>query len=506
MTKKYYITTPIYYPNDKPHLGHAYTNICCDILARFARLKEYDVYFLTGTDEHGQKLQKAAEKAQMSEKEFIDTKVISFLELNSLLNISNDDFIRTTEDRHISAVKYLWEYLLAKGYIYKDQYAGWYSVRDESFYSENELSDNGKAPTGADVEWVEEESYFFKLSHFQDKLLDFYQNNPDFIQPTSRKNEVLSFVKSGLKDLSISRTSFTWGITVPNDDKHVIYVWLDALTNYISALGYPDKEGRMQEFWPTAIHMVGKDILRFHAIFWPAFLMAADIPLPQHIAIHGWWMNDGKKMSKSIGNVIDPVDIVNKYNTDALRYFVAKEMPFGQDGNFVEQNFQNRYNSELANKIGNLLQRTLTLVHKNFDGKIPNIDSIDALYQSSELLKLAEVVYEKIDAALEKYEFHTALDHILKLADKANEYIDQLAPWHLVKTDLHKAAEGLYILTETCRYIAILLQAFIPTSAAKMLYQLNIDITMQKFKYLNADFAIKPEALINPIEPIFVRF
>ncbi|MCF8462637.1 MAG: methionine--tRNA ligase [Rickettsiaceae bacterium] len=506
MKNKYYITTPIYYPNDKPHLGHAYTNICCDILARFARLKEYDVYFLTGTDEHGQKLQKAAENADMQPSEFVDSKVISFLELNSLLNISNDDFIRTTQIRHTSSVQYLWNLLLEKGHIYKGKYDGWYSVRDESFYSENELRPDGKAPTGAEVEWVEEESFFFRLSHFQDKLLEFYESNHDFIQPTSRRNEVINFVKSGLKDLSISRTSFTWGIKVPNEQNHVIYVWLDALTNYISALGYPNEGGKMKEFWPANVHMIGKDILRFHAIFWPAFLMAADIKLPKHIAIHGWWMNEGEKMSKSIGNVIDPVSIVQKYNADALRYFVAKEMPFGQDGNFVEKNLQNRYNTELANKIGNLLQRTLALVRKNFDSKIPNVKSIEDLYKDSELLQIAAVSYEEIDNFLQKYEFHNALEQIIKIADRANEYIDQIAPWHLIKTDLEKTAEVLYILVETCRYIATLLQAFIPDSADKMLHQLNIHIDMRKFKCLNSDFALKPGTAINSIQPIFVKF
>ena len=340
---QYYVTTPIYYVNDKPHIGHAYTSIACDVLARFLRIDGAEVKFLSGTDEHGQKVEKSAAEKNVSPQELADENSEHFRELLKHLNISNDDFIRTTEERHKQGAQAFWKEIQKNGHIYLDKYSGWYSVRDEAYYQESELID-GKAPTGADVEWVEEPSYFFKLSAFEDKLLDLYEANPAFIAPESRRNEVISFVKSGLKDLSISRTTFKWGVPVPGDEDHVMYVWLDALTNYITALGYPFKT----DFWPANLHMVGKDILRFHAVYWPAFLMAAGVELPQRIFAHGWWTNEGQKISKSLGNVIDPFEIANEFGVDQIRYFLMREIPFGKDGDFSREKLITRINSDLA--------------------------------------------------------------------------------------------------------------------------------------------------------------
>ena len=333
MNNKFYITTPIYYVNDKPHIGHAYTTLACDVIARFKRLDGFKVYFLTGTDEHGQKVELAAKKNKTKPQDFVDKVSINFRDLLKCMHIENDDFIRTTEKRHLESCQKLWDLLIKKGHIYLGKYAGWYAIRDEAFFLESEIID-GKAPSGAPVEWVEEPSYFFNLSKWQDKLLEHYNNNENFISPSTRKNEVLSFVKGGLKDLSVSRTSFSWGIKVPNDDDHIMYVWLDALTNYLSAIGYENENERFCDFWPANIHLVGKDIIRFHAVYWPAFLMAADLELPKKIFAHGWWTNEGQKISKSLGNVINPFEIVEKYGVDQVRYFLMREIPFGNDGDF----------------------------------------------------------------------------------------------------------------------------------------------------------------------------
>lgn len=369
MNNTYYITTPIYYVNDVPHIGHAYTSVASDVIARFMRLSGHEVMFLTGTDEHGQKVEKAAIDKNIDPQKFTDQTSQSFRHLMTAMHISNDDFIRTTEERHKKAVAIFWQKLLDNGSIYEGFYEGWYAVRDEAFYDESELTADKLAPTGAAVEWVKEPSYFFNLSKWQDKLLEFYEANPDFIRPISRRNEVISFVKSGLKDLSVSRTTFNWGIKVPNDNKHVIYVWLDALANYISALGYPDQNSNYGKFWPANLQVVGKDILRFHAIYWPAFLMAAEIPLPKTIMAHGWWTNEGQKISKSLGNTIDPIKLIEEFGVDQVRYFLMREITFGADGNFARSNLITRINSELSNKIGNLLQRTTSFVYKNNDAK-----------------------------------------------------------------------------------------------------------------------------------------
>lgn len=499
--KYYYITTPIYYVNDVPHIGHLYTTLACDVLARFMRLIGREVKFLTGTDEHGQKVEKAAQLANVTPQEFTDKVSQHFRDLTSLMNCSHDDFIRTTEARHIKAVAHLWNKLVDAGYIYLEKYSGWYSVRDEAFYSESEIKD-GLAPTGAPVEWVEEPSYFFALSKFQDKLLEHIEANPDFIKPESRKNEIISFIKSGLIDLSISRTSFKWGVPVPGDKDHVIYVWLDALTNYISALGYPDTNGEYAKFWPASVHVVGKDIIRFHAIYWPAFLMAADLPLPTTIMSHGWWMNDGNKMSKSLGNVINPFDLIEEFGVDSVRYFLMREIIFGNDGNFSKKNLIQKINTDLSNKIGNLAQRSLSFIFKNCDAAIP--ESFNAY--DSELLLHCLTLRDKITRHVENQEISQIIDEIIKLADQANSFIDHMSPWTLKKTDPEKMMEVLYIILESIRYIGILLQPFIPESADKLLSQLGVPSDMRDFAFLERSGALVPGSKIESPSPVFPRF
>ena len=506
MKNNYYITTPIYYVNDIPHIGHAYTNIVSDIIARFMRLDNNNVFFLTGTDEHGQKVEKSAIANSMDPQTFTDQNSIVFSNLMKVINISNDDFIRTTEARHKEAVKHFWQKLQENGHIYRGKYEGWYSVRDEAFYDESELSDDGFAPTGAPVEWVTEPSYFFNLSQWQDKLLEFYANNPDFIRPKSRYNEVVSFVKGGLKDLSISRISFSWGIKVPNDDKHVIYVWLDALTNYISALGYPNINNKYKEFWPANVHIVGKDILRFHAVYWPAFLMAAGLELPKCIMAHGWWTNEGQKISKSIGNVINPFQLVEEFGTDQVRYFLAREVILGADGNYSREGLINRVNSELANKIGNLMQRTLSFVYKNNDGKVPLVtkEIINLAYELP-LLKIASMLYTENSHLMKTFDINNILNNIINLTEEANIFIDREAPWQLKKDNQAKMLEVLYILLETLRYIAIMLQPFIPSSASRMLDQLGVENAHRNFDFLTKDYALTPGKNILEPTPIFPR-
>ena len=498
MSKYYYITSPIYYVNDSPHIGHAYTSIACDVMARFMRLSGYEVHFLTGTDEHGQKVEKSALLKNIDPQAFTDEVSQRFRNLSPLLNLSNDDFIRTTEERHKQGACAIWNKLLENGYIYLGKYAGWYALRDEAFYAESEIVD-GKAPTGAPVEWVEEPSYFFALSKFQDKLLEFYQENPHFIEPESRRNEVMSFVKGGLLDLSVSRTSFNWGIKIPQDPKHVMYVWLDALTNYISAL-----EGdNYQKFWPADLHIVGKDILRFHAVYWPAFLMAANLPLPKRVVAHGWWTNEGQKISKSLGNTIDPISLVEDFGVDPTRYFLMREVPFGQDGNFSRENMINRINSELANNIGNLAQRSLAFINKNAEAKVPEID-VELLYKSPLLSGLAKKVtnYQEL---MKMQKFSHALELVIEIANQANVYIDEQAPWALRKTDPKKMQEVLYILIETIRYIAILLLPFIPQAMDQLLDQLNIQKDERMFINLTENYALKPGANLPAPSGIFPR-
>jgi len=500
MQQNYYITTPIYYVNDVPHIGHAYTTLSCDVIARYMRLCGKNVKFLTGTDEHGQKVEKSALNNNVTPKEFVDKLSIRFKELCAKLNISNDDFIRTTEERHIKAVQHLWNVLIESGDIYLGKYAGWYSMRDEAFYAESELTPEGFAPTGAPVEWIEEPSYFFALSKWQDKLLEWYDANPGFIMPLSRRNEVISFVKSGLNDLSISRTSITWGVPVPGESKHVVYVWLDALTNYISALGYPKDTPDFHQFWPADIHVVGKDITRFHAVYWPAFLMAGGIQLPKSIMAHGWWTNEGQKISKSLGNVIDPFALIDEFGVDQVRYFLMREVIFGNDGNYSRDAMINRINNELSNKIGNLAQRTLSFISK-IDAKIPNHRSN---IEEDDLLIYCKSLRAGFDEAIEKQNINFVLDGINELADRANLYIDHHAPWALKKTDTVKMGDVLYVLLETIRYIAIYLQPFMPTSATNMLNQLGVLEADRDFPSLDKRL-IPGTSLLSP-SPVFPRF
>lgn len=504
MEKYFYITTPIYYPNSTPHIGSVYTTLCCDVLARFMRLDGYKVKFLTGTDEHGQKIEQTALSQGKTPQEFVDTVSESFREVLKVYNFSCDDFIRTTEARHQKGVQTLWTTLEEKGEIYLDSYAGWYSVRDECFYTESELVD-GKAPTGAPVEWVEEPSYFFKLSAWQDKLLKFYEDHPDFIAPTSRRNEVISFVKSGLKDLSVSRTSFSWGVPVPGNPKHVIYVWLDALTNYITALGYPDiSTSDFQHFWPADVHVVGKDIVRFHAVYWPAFLMAAGIPVPKRIFAHGWWTNKGDKISKSVGNVIDPYMLADRFGVDPIRYFLIREIPFGNDGDFSEQALIQRTNSQLANELGNLVQRTLSMIWKNCHEKIPALTQA-IKEEDYTLLNQAYELLPTLRACMQEQTLHKYADLVWTLVTQANKYVDTQAPWALRKTDVARMERVLYTVAELLRCLGILLQPLIPDSASKLLDQLGIPKEDRHFGCISAQHTLLQGMHITQPQGLFPR-
>jgi methionyl-tRNA synthetase len=503
------VTTPIYYVNDAPHIGHAYTTLACDVLARFKRLDGFDVKFLTGTDEHGQKVEKSALKAGVDPKKFTDKVSKNFRDLAELMNFSHDDFIRTTEERHKKSVQGLWYKLLEKGEIYLDSYSGWYAVRDEAFYGESELRDapDGKkiAPSGAEVEWVEEPSYFFKLSAWGDKLLNFYDENPNFIAPQSRRNEVLSFVKGGLRDLSISRTTFKWGVSVPGDDRHIMYVWLDALTNYVTGVGYPKtNSGEYATYWPCDLHMVGKDILRFHAVYWPAFLLAAGLDAPKRVFAHGWWTNEGEKISKSLGNVIDPIDLVDRYGLDQVRYFLLREVPFGNDGDFSHQAMVNRMNGELANDLGNLAQRVLSMVAKNCDGLVPQHG--DFTDEDLSLLGAAEGIIEKLRYALDLQLFHEALEIVWVVIRAANGYVDSQAPWKLKKEHPDRMATVLYVLSESIRRIALVLQPFMPDTMSRMLEQVAVSTDHRTFSHLSEDYHLIPGTILPEPEGLFPRF
>ncbi len=509
MTDSYYITTPIYYVNDKPHLGHVYTTVACDTVARFKRLDGFNVKFLTGTDEHGHKVHKAAMAAGTDPRTFTDRVSQNFRDLVETMNFSNDDFIRTTEDRHIRSAQALWKKLEEAGEIYLDKYSGWYAVRDEAYYAEDELSDGPDgtklAPSGAECEWVEEESYFFRLSAWEDRLLKLYEENPEFVLPGTRLNEVASFVKSGLRDLSISRTNFDWGVPVPGNDKHVMYVWIDALTNYITALGYPDTEAPdFRSFWPADVHMVGKDILRFHAVYWPAFLMAAGIEPPKRVFAHGWWTIEGRKMSKSLGNVIAPGDLVERYGVDASRFFMLREVPFGNDGDFSHDQAVHRINSDLANGLGNLAQRTLSMIHKNCDKQIPHYSNLTD--DDKQLLELGQVrLLPAVRQEIDHQRLHKALEVIWNLVGEANAYIDRQAPWALKKTDTERMNTVLGVLAETIRCLALIVQPFMPESSEKMLDQLGIGQDNRSFKFLDPAQGIRPGTTIDKPQGVFPR-
>jgi len=476
MKSKFYLTTPIYYVNGAPHIGHAYTSIASDVLARWKRLDGFDVFFLTGTDEHGQKVEKAARDAGIEPQTFADRVSADFRDMAARMGVSNDDFIRTTEPRHKQGCAALWQRLVEAGQIYLGTYEGWYAVRDEAFYGENELvtrPDGSKvAPTGAPVEWVREPSYFFRLSQWQDRLLELYEATPDFISPPARRNEVLSFVRGGLQDLSISRTSFQWGIPVPGAPDHVMYVWLDALANYITALGFPDQTGPRWRYWPADLHVVGKEIVRFHAVYWPAVLMAAGLPVPRRVYSHGWWTIEGEKMSKSIGNVIDPRELVDRYGLDPVRYFLLREVRFGTDGDFSRRTLVNRLNGELANDLGNLAQRSLSLIARNCGGRLPARAA--ATENDTALLAAAGALPALVRERIDRLAFSEALEEVWKVVRAANAYIDRQAPWALRKTDPDRMAAVLRVLVEGLRIIGTVLQPFMPASMAKLLDQLGV--------------------------------
>jgi len=476
MKRTYYITTPIYYVNGAPHIGHAYTSIAADVLARFKRLDGYDVFFLTGTDEHGQKVEAAARAAGLDTQAYTDKISRDFRDMSDAMGVSYDDWIRTTEQRHKDSCAALWKKIEASGDIYLGHYEGWYAVRDEAFYDESELKTNDAgvkvAPSGAPVEWVREPSYFFKLSAWQDRLLQFYEEHPEFIAPSSRKSEVLSFVKGGLHDLSVSRTTFNWGIPVPDAPGHVMYVWLDALTNYITAAGFPDTTADKWKFWPADVHFVGKDIIRFHAVYWPAFLMSAGIAPPTRVSSHGWWVVDGEKMSKSLGNVVEPRALAKTFGLDQIRYFLLREKPFGADGSLNHHAIISRMNVELANDLGNLAQRSLSLIAKNLGGVLPARGP--ATEDDIALLDAANALPDIVRARMDQQTFHDALEDIWKVIRAANSYIDRQAPWALLKIDPERMAVVLRVLVDTMRVVATLLQPFMPESIAKMLDQLGV--------------------------------
>ena len=505
----FYITTPIYYVNDVPHIGHAYTTLACDVLARFKRLDGHQVMFLTGTDEHGQKVEKSAQAAGVDPQAFCDRVSGRFRELAAAMNFSNDDFIRTTEPRHKRACQALWQKLEEAGDIYLDKYAGWYSVRDEAFYGEGELTegpDSQKiAPTGAPVEWVEEESYFFRLSAWGDRLLEYYEQVPETVLPKSRKNEVASFVRSGLRDLSVSRTSFKWGVPVPGNDAHIMYVWIDALTNYLTAVGYPDMDAdKFRTFWPADVHMVGKDILRFHAVYWPAFLMAAGIEPPKRVFAHGWWTNEGQKISKSVGNVIDPFEIIDQYGLDQIRYFLMREVPFGQDGDFSRTAVIHRVNSDLANDLGNLAQRSLSMIAKNCEGVVPEFGAFTE--EDMAMLRAAgEGLLKRVRAHMDNQEIHFALEAIWRIVADCNGYFAGQEPWALKKTDPVRMATVLYVTAEVLRNIGLLVQPVMPEAAARLLDQLGVGPEARYFSQIGEDHRLTPGATLPAPQGIFPR-
>jgi len=507
MDKYYYITTPIYYPSAKPHMGHAYSSIVCDVFSRFKTIDGYKVHFLTGTDEHGQKIQRAAENSQMDPLDFCNKISKTFKDLCKILNLSNTDFIRTTEDRHKISVQHLWKQLEKSGDIYLSKYSGWYSVSDEAFYNENEIEtkDNVKVSisSGSKVEWVEEESYFFKLSKWQDKLIQYYEKNPGFILPKSRKNEVLNFVKSGLKDLSISRKSFSWGIKVPSNDNHVIYVWLDALTNYISALKYHESSSDLyKKFWPADVHIIGKDILRFHAVYWPAFLLAANIPLPKRIYGHGWILSGEEKMSKSRGNILDPIEIIDNYGLDPLRYYLIKEVSFGNDGNISKEKLEDCINSDLANNYGNFCQRVTAFTEKNLNSKVPS--EIEFNEQDKKILNNYSNNINILRKFIDEQKLNNYVDFIVNALFEANKYFNDQEPWKK-KNDKKRLNAIIYTSLELIRKVSILLYPIIPDSCIKSLKIFNIHEKEIVFDTINNHNFLKSDNKINKINILFKK-
>ncbi len=507
MNKNFYITTPIYYPSAKPHMGHAYSSIIADFFARFKRNQGYNVFFLTGTDEHGLKIQRAAERNNLSPKVFCDQISQTFKDLSKTLNLTNDDFIRTTEDRHTKSVQNLWSILENKQEIYLSKYSGWYSVSDEAYYNEDEIEtiDGTKKSklSGSLVEWVEEESFFFKLSKWQNKLLDYYEKNPDFILPKSRRNEVINFVKSGLKDLSVSRKSFSWGIKVPSNQDHIIYVWLDALTNYLSALNYPDTKNKSyKDFWPASLHMIGKDILRFHAVYWPAFLMAADIPLPERIYGHGWILSGDEKMSKSKGNILDPLEIIEKYGIDPLRYYLIKEVSFGNDGNITEEKLISCINSDLANNYGNLCQRVLSFTEKNLNSKIPEMIKFNS--DDLKILNIFENKYDELINLIDDQDINSYINFIVEQLFAANKYFNDQAPWNK-KEDKERLNTIVYVSLEVIRKLTIMLNPIMPDTTLKVLKAFSININNSIFSTIKKHEVLNQGDMINKLSILFKK-
>ena len=505
MDKNFYITTPIYYPSAKPHMGHAYSSIIADFFARFKRIDGFSVFFLTGTDEHGLKIQRAAEKKGVNPQEFCNEISKTFKELSKTLKLTNTDFIRTTEDRHKESVKHLWNILEKNNDIYLSKYSGWYSVSDESFYGEDEIEEiDGKKiaiSSKSHVEWVDEESYFFKLSKWQKALLEYYKDNPNFIQPESRKNEVISFVESGLKDLSISRKSFSWGIKVPGNNDHVIYVWLDALTNYISALNYPNTNSELfKKYWPASIHLIGKDILRFHAVYWPAFLLAAKIELPKKVYGHGWILSGEEKMSKSKGNILDPLEIIDKYGLDPLRYYLIKEVSFGNDGNISQERLEDCINSDLANNYGNLCQRVISFAVKNLDSKIP--EKIEFNDEDMKILDNYKINIENIRKKIDENNINFYINFIINSLFAANKYFNDQEPWKK-KSDKVRLNTIVYTTLEIIRKISFMLYPIIPETSLKALKIFDIKESEIKLSTIEKHDNLKAGTKINSIDILF---
>jgi methionyl-tRNA synthetase len=507
--KPYYITTAIAYPNGAPHIGHAYEAIATDTIARFMRLDGRDVFFLTGTDEHGIKMLQTAAKENLTPRQLVERNVPRFQAMVKKFNCSNDDFIRTTEARHHRSSEAIWERMKAAGDIYLDKYSGWYSVRDEAYYDESEtrLDDKGQrlGPHGTPVEWVEEESYFFRLSKYADKLLELYRRVPEFVLPRERLNEVTSFVRGGLQDLSLSRTTFDWGIKVPDNPKHIMYVWVDALTNYITAVGFPDTESeKFKKYWPADLHVIGKDIVRFHAVYWPAFLMSAGVDVPRRIFSHGFLFNRGEKMSKSVGNVIDPFALADAYGVDPLRYFLLREVPFGQDGNYSHEAIVARINADLANDLGNLAQRSLSMVARGLAGTLRKPGTLQASDQA--LLTAADALIGKAREAMLTQQLHQVLNAVWGVVAEANRYFASEAPWALAKTDPQRQGTVLYVTAEVLRQISILVLPFMPASADKLLDLLAIPEGERHFANLGGAHRIPAGAKLPPPTAVFPRY
>jgi methionyl-tRNA synthetase len=505
----YYVTTAISYPNGPPHIGHAYEVIATDAIARFMRLDGYDVFFLTGTDEHGQKIQQTAAREGLTPRQLLDRNVPLFEAMVKRLECSNNDFIHTTERRHHISSEAIWQRMQEAGDIYLDKYSGWYSVRDEAYYAadETELNEQNQRvtiKTGTPVEWVEEESYFFRLSAYQDKLLKLYER-PNYVLPRERLNEVASFVRGGLQDLSISRTTFDWGVRVPGSDGHIMYVWVDALTNYITAVGYPDTDGEtFRRYWPANLHVIGKDIVRFHAVYWPAFLMSAGIEVPRRIFSHGFLFNRGEKMSKSVGNVIDPFALADAYGVDQLRYFFLREVPFGQDGNYSHDAIVNRTNADLANDLGNLAQRSLSMIAKQFAGELPKPAALSAADLG--ILDAADGIIGKAREAMATQQLHQVLNAVWSVVAEANRYFAGEAPWALAKTDPAKQGTVLYVTAEVLRQVAILAQPFVPKSADKLLDLLAVPAHERSFAFLGGNHRIAAGSMLPAPAPVFPRY